>query len=154
MLKPSSSSDERRRHLYVCTRILSRRKGAHDVRRESSRRVILAVDTCTQLLGKSNPELVKRLTLYVARIMRAMMPTKPGVASVKSTNTAAQKSDTTTTTTAAQNRDRNNQRPYDLIVFGATGFTGSLAANYLAKKDDVRYALAGRDLEKLQKVAN
>ena len=83
--------------------------------------------------------------------MRAMMPTKAGVAGVKSTTTAA-RSDTTTT---AQNRDRNNQRPYDLIVFGATGFTGSLAANYLAKKDDtVRYALAGRDLEKLQKVAN
>ena len=83
--------------------------------------------------------------------MRAMMPTKAGVAGVKSTTTAA-RSDTTTT---AQNRDRNNQRPYDLIVFGATGFTGSLAANYLAKKDDtIRYALAGRDLEKLQKVAN
>jgi len=49
-------------------------------------------------LGKSNPELVKRLTLYVARIMRAMMPTKPGVAGFKSTNSAAQKSDTTTTT--------------------------------------------------------
>ena len=82
--------------------------------------------------------------------MRAMMPTKAGVAGVKSTTTAA-RSDTTT----AQNRDRNNQRPYDLIVFGATGFTGSLAANYLAKKDDtIRYALAGRDLEKLQKVAN
>jgi len=84
--------------------------------------------------------------------MRAMMPTKAGVAGVKSTNAAA-RSDATTITTAAQNRDRN-QRPYDLIVFGATGFTGSLAANYLAKKDDVRYALAGRDLEKLQKVAN
>ncbi|CAL6395841.1 unnamed protein product [Bathycoccus prasinos] len=78
------------------------------------------------------------------------MPTKAGVAGFKST-TAAPRSDTTT---AAQNRDRNNQRPYDLIVFGATGFTGSLAANYLAKKDDIRYALAGRDLEKLRKVAN
>ena len=113
--------------------------------------MILAVDTCTQLLGKSNPELVKRLTLYVARIMRAMMPTKPGVAGFKSTS-AAQKSDTTTT---ARDRDRKHQRPYDLIVFGATGFTGALAAKYLAKKDDnVRYALAGRDLEKLQKIAN
>ena len=83
--------------------------------------------------------------------MRAMMPTKPSVAGFKSTS-AAQKSDTTTT---AQNRDRKNQRPYDLIVFGATGFTGALAAKYLAKKDDtIRYALAGRDLEKLQKIAN
>ncbi|CAL6410527.1 unnamed protein product [Bathycoccus prasinos] len=79
------------------------------------------------------------------------MPTKPGVAGFKSTS-AAQKSDTTTT---ARDRDRKHQRPYDLIVFGATGFTGALAAKYLAKKDDnVRYALAGRDLEKLQKIAN
>jgi len=133
--------------MYTC--ILSHRKGAHDVHRESSRRVILAVHVHATF-GEIQSGIGQTFDSLSCTYMRAMMPTKPGVAGFKSTS-AAQKSDTTTT---ARDRDRKHQRPYDLIVFGATGFTGSLAANYLAKKDDVRYALAGRDLEKLQKVAN
>ena len=44
-----------------------------------------------------------------------------------------------------------SSREFDLIVYGANGFTGALAADYLAKTyaRDVRVALAGRDIKKL-----
>lgn len=47
-------------------------------------------------------------------------------------------------------------RVYDLVVFGATGFTGKLAAAYLAKQygTTVRWAIAGRRREALEKVRN
>jgi short subunit dehydrogenase-like uncharacterized protein len=43
------------------------------------------------------------------------------------------------------------QRTYDVVVFGATGFTGGLAAEYLAKTAPpaTRWAIAGRDQKKL-----
>jgi short subunit dehydrogenase-like uncharacterized protein len=45
---------------------------------------------------------------------------------------------------------------FDIIVYGATGFTGQLVAEYLATrytgKDDPKWALAGRSLEKLASV--
>jgi short subunit dehydrogenase-like uncharacterized protein len=44
---------------------------------------------------------------------------------------------------------------FDVIVWGATGFTGRLIAEYLAKTQDshrARWALAGRDLKKLEEV--
>ena len=47
------------------------------------------------------------------------------------------------------------QKPYDIIVFGATGFTGHLVAQYLAGLPEgqaPRWALAGRDLAKLERV--
>ena len=41
-------------------------------------------------------------------------------------------------------------RPYDIILFGATGFTGQLTADYLLKcGEPVKFALAGRNPEKL-----
>ena len=41
-------------------------------------------------------------------------------------------------------------RPYDIIAFGATGFTGRLVAAYLAaSKESFRWAIAGRNAEKL-----
>jgi short subunit dehydrogenase-like uncharacterized protein len=45
-------------------------------------------------------------------------------------------------------------REYDVVVFGATGFTGELTAEYLARKagGETRGALAGRNLEKLEAV--
>jgi short subunit dehydrogenase-like uncharacterized protein len=45
-------------------------------------------------------------------------------------------------------------RQYDVVLFGATGFTGSLTAEYLAKHApaDLRWALAGRNLTKLEAV--
>ena len=45
------------------------------------------------------------------------------------------------------------EKPFDLIVFGATGFTGRLVAEYLLQtygaSDTVAWAMAGRNLDKL-----
>ncbi|MGW0029886.1 saccharopine dehydrogenase family protein [Streptomyces sp. NPDC003314] len=43
-------------------------------------------------------------------------------------------------------------RPYDVVLFGATGFVGELTAEYLAEHapDGCRWALAGRGLGKLE----
>jgi short subunit dehydrogenase-like uncharacterized protein len=41
-------------------------------------------------------------------------------------------------------------RPYEIVLFGASGFTGRLTAEYLARAaPDLRWALAGRNLTKL-----
>jgi short subunit dehydrogenase-like uncharacterized protein len=49
-----------------------------------------------------------------------------------------------------------NAREFDLVVVGATGFTGCLAAEYLCERygtgGDLRWALAGRNAEKLEAV--
>jgi short subunit dehydrogenase-like uncharacterized protein len=48
-----------------------------------------------------------------------------------------------------------NEREFDVIVFGATGFTGRLVAEYLAQiagDQGVRWAIAGRDRAKLERV--
>lgn len=48
-----------------------------------------------------------------------------------------------------------HQRPYDLVLFGATGFAGRLTALALAKRlqgSPLRWALAGRTLDKLEAV--
>lgn len=47
-----------------------------------------------------------------------------------------------------------DQRSYDLVLFGATGFTGGLTAEYLARNapGDSRWALAGRNRAKLEAV--
>ncbi len=49
-----------------------------------------------------------------------------------------------------------DQRPFDLIVFGATGFTGRLVAEYLQRTygtaRQLRWALAGRDPARLAAV--
>jgi short subunit dehydrogenase-like uncharacterized protein len=46
-----------------------------------------------------------------------------------------------------------SEREFDLIVFGATGFTGTLVAEYLLERyghrNDLRWAIAGRSQEKL-----
>jgi short subunit dehydrogenase-like uncharacterized protein len=46
-------------------------------------------------------------------------------------------------------------RQYDLVLFGATGFTGGLTADYLAANApaEMRWALAGRNRSKLDAVA-
>jgi short subunit dehydrogenase-like uncharacterized protein len=46
------------------------------------------------------------------------------------------------------------ERSYDIVVFGATGFTGALTAEYLAAHAPAgtRWALAGRSMDKLQQV--
>ena len=48
-----------------------------------------------------------------------------------------------------------DSRPFDLIVFGATGFTGRLVAEYLHARyagSDLRWAMAGRSAGKLAEV--
>jgi short subunit dehydrogenase-like uncharacterized protein len=46
------------------------------------------------------------------------------------------------------------ERDYDVVVFGATGFTGALTAEYLAANapEGMRWALAGRNRSKLEAV--
>jgi short subunit dehydrogenase-like uncharacterized protein len=45
-------------------------------------------------------------------------------------------------------------RPYDLVLFGATGFTGGLTAEYLARNGPhgLKWALVGRNRDKLEAV--
>jgi len=48
-------------------------------------------------------------------------------------------------------------RKFDIILFGATGFTGKLVAEYLSKHantENISWAIAGRDTEKLIAVSN
>ena len=51
----------------------------------------------------------------------------------------------------------NNIKEYDFVVYGATGFTGKLVVEYLVHKysnnPKIKWALAGRNLEKLESVA-
>src|SRR5439155_17956647 len=44
------------------------------------------------------------------------------------------------------------EREYDVVLFGATGFTGGLTAEYLAEHApaETRWALAGRNRQKLE----
>jgi len=50
--------------------------------------------------------------------------------------------------------DAPRDRTYEIVLWGATGFTGQLTAEYLARHapDDLRWALAGRNLRKLEDV--
>ncbi len=43
-------------------------------------------------------------------------------------------------------------KDFDIIVYGATGFTGRLVAEYLVQTGATRWAMAGRSLTKLQEV--
>ena len=46
------------------------------------------------------------------------------------------------------------KKDYDLIIYGATGFTGSLVVEYLDKNyPDISWAIAGRNEEKLRKIS-
>ncbi len=45
------------------------------------------------------------------------------------------------------------QRPFELVLFGATGFTGQLVAEYLARHQrGLRWAIAGRSRDKLARL--
>lgn len=52
------------------------------------------------------------------------------------------------------NRLNSTDRPYDIVLFGATGFVGALTAEYLAAHapDEVRWAIAGRGERKLEEL--
>jgi short subunit dehydrogenase-like uncharacterized protein len=52
-------------------------------------------------------------------------------------------------------RPRDRSRTYDIVLLGATGFTGRYVARELAERylgSDLRWAIAGRNLEKLERV--
>ncbi|OIJ66371.1 saccharopine dehydrogenase family protein [Streptomyces mangrovisoli] len=51
-------------------------------------------------------------------------------------------------------RLKRTDRPYDIVLFGATGFVGRLTAEYLAEHapDDLRWAIAGRSEAKLERL--
>ncbi|MFJ4807746.1 saccharopine dehydrogenase family protein [Streptomyces longwoodensis] len=51
-------------------------------------------------------------------------------------------------------RMKKTDRPYDIVLFGATGFVGRLIARYLDDHapEEVRWAIAGRNEEKLQRL--
>src|SRR5215470_15315239 len=50
----------------------------------------------------------------------------------------------------------NSSSKYDIVVYGATGFTGQLVAEYLAahyrNDKQLKWAMAGRSLDKLKSV--
>jgi short subunit dehydrogenase-like uncharacterized protein len=50
--------------------------------------------------------------------------------------------------------EKSAVRPYDIVLFGATGFVGELTAEYLATHapEDCRWALAGRSPAKLEQL--
>ena len=52
--------------------------------------------------------------------------------------------------------DSTTAREFDVIVWGATGFTGTLVAEYLLRQygsdGDLRWAIAGRSLDKLDEL--
>ncbi|MGW0791501.1 saccharopine dehydrogenase family protein [Streptomyces sp. NPDC002911] len=52
------------------------------------------------------------------------------------------------------NRQNGAERPYDVVLFGATGFVGALTAAYLAAHapEGCRWALAGRSRGKLEQL--
>ena len=48
-------------------------------------------------------------------------------------------------------------KKYDLIIFGATGFTGSLICEYLSNHKDIKninWAISGRNKEALRNISN
>ena len=46
-------------------------------------------------------------------------------------------------------------REYDLIIYGASGFTGRLAVEYLDENySDLNWAIAGRNEDKLVNISN
>jgi len=50
-----------------------------------------------------------------------------------------------------------SEREFDVIIYGATGYTGRLVAEYMQKQyggSDVRWAMAGRSAEKLDSVGS
>src|ERR1700712_4951692 len=55
---------------------------------------------------------------------------------------------------SAPGRRAASDRPFDVVLFGATGFTGRLTAEYLAEHAprDLRWAIAGRNQSKLEQV--
>src|SRR5690606_15326460 len=80
----------------------------------------------------------------------------PGSSSASASHTLASATDS-----GAAERPRGvmsrldrTDRPYDIVLFGATGFVGRLTAEYLAAHapEGLRWAVAGRSTEKLERL--
>ncbi len=56
---------------------------------------------------------------------------------------------------AIQELSMSASRQYDIVVFGATGYTGKLTAEHITTQlpTDLKWALAGRSASKLEAVA-
>jgi short subunit dehydrogenase-like uncharacterized protein len=54
---------------------------------------------------------------------------------------------------AVLNRPDINKREFDVIIFGATGYTGNIICKYLSKtyglNNNVKWAIAGRSMKRL-----
>jgi short subunit dehydrogenase-like uncharacterized protein len=65
-------------------------------------------------------------------------------------------STSSTTSTSRSRSDRDSNRDFDVVVWGASGFTGRLVAQHLLGRHGaggaLRWALGGRDSAKLEKV--
>lgn len=62
---------------------------------------------------------------------------------------------TSSSTDAHKLRPRDRSREFDIILLGATGFTGKLVAEYLSQDHipkDLRWAIAGRNAKKLEQL--
>ena len=50
----------------------------------------------------------------------------------------------------------SNEKKFDVVIYGATGFTGRLVAEYMVRQyghnQEVTWAMAGRNIEKLAQV--
>lgn len=65
-------------------------------------------------------------------------------------------SNTATCQLAGVSEQQSMAREYQLVIYGATGFTGGLATKYVSKQylnSGLRWAIAGRSKEKLNKLA-
>lgn len=67
-----------------------------------------------------------------------------------------QTTDANELTSVAENRTPRDQRKFDAVLFGATGFTGKLAAKYITRNYGLNYklkwAIAGRSQSRLEDV--
>ena len=55
----------------------------------------------------------------------------------------------------AKKRGMGSERPYDIVLLGATGYTGALTAEHIAEHlpTTLKWAIAGRSRNKLEKLA-
>ncbi|KAJ1415215.1 Saccharopine dehydrogenase-domain-containing protein [Ochromonadaceae sp. CCMP2298] len=96
--------------------------------------------------------LVVQLFLYVAGLVTGK-PSKSGKAS-KGTADAVDGEEDPASMQPVATSANTDERMYDIVVFGATGFTGKMAVMYLASRygSTVRWAIAGRRKDALMQV--
>src|SRR5690606_6459392 len=86
--------------------------------------------------------------------LRQRLP--PGSSSASASHTLASATDSGAAARprGVMSRLDRTDRPYDIVLFGATGFVGRLTAEYLAAHapEGLRWAVAGRSTEKLERL--